>query len=90
MPHDLQSQLLFRGSGFFVVALDKEQVEHPASNAADSGQQTFTATKLGHAQIPEKQALSQTSESQGAEHAWTVVYVLADDDLPELARQGLW
>lgn len=67
LPKDLHSQLLFRGSGFFVIA-------------PDSSASTVTPFKLPGAELP---------ANNGAK-GWTVVYVLADADPPELARQGHW
>lgn len=67
LPQDLQSQLLFKGSGFFVVAPTKSTLALLKPPAAQS-------------------AASCSNETLG----WAVVYVLADDDPPELARQGLW
>ena len=67
LPKDLHSQLLFRGSGFFVIA-------------PDSSTSTVTPLKPPGAELPAN------NDAKG----WTVVYVLADEDPPDLARQGHW
>lgn len=62
LPRELQQQLLFRGSGFFVLAPVTAATEtEPAVDSEASIRPVFD-----------------------------VVYVLADEDPPVLARQGLW
>lgn len=65
LPKNLQSQLLFRGSGFFIVS--------PASTRS----------------TPHTPSEAQPNINTDNNN-WTVVYVLTDEDPPDLARQGYW
>lgn len=62
LPRELQQQLLFRGSGFFVLA--------PVTAAAETEPAVDSEASI--------------------RPVFNVVYVLADEDPPVLARQGLW
>ena len=37
-----------------------------------------------------EQSTAAADGKAGSQPCWTVIYVLADEDPPELARQGLW
>ena len=100
LPQDLQGQLLFKGSGFFIVApvttaQSKSNSSLPPSSASKSAepqhQQSFLDSSAHLSQSNEaKQGTTPADSQANVEPGWQVVYVLADADLPELARQGLW
>lgn len=95
LPQNLQGQLLFRGSGFFIVAPPASSTQgHPALTGSTSEQeqqqQQVTVDSSTHHARPNKASTVAAETTASTEPSWQVVYVLADEDLPELARQGLW
>lgn len=97
VPQNLQGQLLFRGSGFFIVAppkaADHTQDTHsyPSTNGKSGVPQLApdNSNQLALSDHDARNSVFVDSQSD-VEPCWHVVYVLADADLPELARQGLW
>jgi hypothetical protein len=101
---ELQGQLLFRGSGFFIVAppapvQSKHNSQAPASSPSEEEEQSQqqqqqqlvldSRTNLA-LQHGDEQSTAAADGKAGSQPCWTVIYVLADEDPPELARQGLW
>ena len=102
LPQNLQGQLLFRGSGFFIVAPSASSTQgDPALTGSTSEpeqqqqqqqqqQQEGIFDSSTHLARPNKASTVAADSTASTEPLWQVVYVLADEDLPELARQGLW
>jgi len=99
---ELQGQLLFRGSGFFIIApptpvqsKHNSQLASSSSKEEEQSQQqqqqsvldSWTHLALQHG---DEQSIAAADGKAGSQPCWRVIYVLADEDPPELARQGLW
>lgn len=96
LPQNLQGQLLFRGSGFFIVAPPASSTQGESALTGSTSEQEQqqqqevkfdSSTHLAWLNTASAVAADSTAST---EPLWQVVYVLADEDLPELARQGLW
>ncbi|DBA80202.1 TPA: hypothetical protein ACH3X2_007665 [Trebouxia sp. C0005] len=97
---ELQGQLLFRGSGFFIVAPPAPvQSKHNSQVLASSSskeeeqsqqqQQQSVLDSWTHLALQHRDEQS-IAAADGKAGCWRVIHVLADEDPPELARQGLW
>ena len=87
----MQSQLLFKGSGFFLVAPDnKGSISHSIVSVSQSAASEAKSDAVSNTTDAQPTDDSAEKSKDAAVQCWRVVYVLADDDLTALARRGLW
>ncbi|DBA82895.1 TPA: hypothetical protein ACH3X1_006687 [Trebouxia sp. C0004] len=95
LPPELQGQLLFRGSGFFIIApptpvQSKHNSQTIASSVSKEEEQQQSVLDGGTHVLLQHRDEQSTAAGDGKAGSWRVIYVLADEDPPELARQALW